>query len=504
MRQAPMLKPLPPPSRLPLLQGSGAWVVGLGVIALILTGLIAKDTVLAKPVAAQVRLATVDRGTVTAAVSGTGSLTPAGRMNVNFRVAGQLSEVDVKVGDKVTTGQVLARIDPAAQQATLSQAQASLASATANLQAAQAPVTAAQVAQLQHQLSAAQQNYNDTVASVNAQNNADASTVSNDQSRVNTDCAGVLTPTQQQQCNQDRSQLSADQSRQHLDAVSGQARINQAAQQVTSARDNLNVQTQVKPNAIAAAQAQVASAQAQVQAAQLGLNEATLSSPTSGVVTSINGVSGEMVGAGGGTTSQAPGSLAPQPAAGSATSAGSSVFMVIDDTSSFLAVMPFAETDAAKIQANQTASLTFDAVPGLTISGHVAAVGPSASVVSNVVNYYATFILNRTDPRLRAGMTANAAVVVAQADNAVRVPNAAVRTVNGATTVTVDSNGQQIPTEVVTGVVGDTMTEIKAGLNEGDKVVLPALRRTTGTQTGSGNLLRGGGVGGGGFRGGGG
>jgi len=177
---------------------------------------------------------------------------------------------------------------------------------------------------------------------------------------------------------------------------------------------------------------------------------------------------------------------------------------VIDDTSSFLAVMPFAETDAAKIQANQTASLTFDAVPGLTISGHVAAVGPSASVVSNVVNYYATFILNRTDPRLRAGMTANAAVVVAQADNAVRVPNAAVRTVNGATTVTVDSNGQQIPTEVVTGVVGDTMTEIKAGLNEGDKVVLPALRRTTGTQTGSGNLLRGGGVGGGGFRGGGG
>jgi HlyD family secretion protein len=72
--------------------------------------------------------------------------------------------------------------------------------------------------------------------------------------------------------------------------------------------------------------------------------------------------------------------------------------------------------------------------------------------------------------------------------------------------VTVLSKGQQVPTEVITGVVGDTYTEIKAGLNEGDTVVLPALRTTTGTGNSS-NLLRGGGggLGGGGVvRGGGG
>jgi HlyD family secretion protein len=66
--------------------------------------------------------------------------------------------------------------------------------------------------------------------------------------------------------------------------------------------------------------------------------------------------------------------------------------------------------------------------------------------------------------------------------------------------VTVLSKGQQVATEVVTGVVGDTYTEIKAGLNEGDIVVLPALRTTTGTTTNGGNLTRGGG---GGFGGGG-
>ena len=479
-RPAPTLKPLPLPGR-SWLRGTHLWIVGLGLVGLALVGLIARDTVLAKPAAATVRLGTATRGTVSSVVSGTGSLQPAGRMNVNFRVAGQLSEVDVKVGDKVTTGQVLARIDPSVQQANLSQAQASLAAAQANLQSVQMPLTFAQLTQLQHQLAAAQQNYNDTVTSVNTQNNADAAAVA-------ADCPAS-------------PNCSSDKVKQNSDRVSGQIRINQASQQVTSSRDNLNVQSQVKPNAIASAQAQVASAAAQVQAAQLALNQASLTSPTSGVVTSISGVTGEMVGAGGGTTAQAPGSIAPAPGTGTS-STGSSAFMVIDDTSSYVAVMPFAETDAGRLQPNQTATLTFDAISGLTISGHLLSVSPSATVVSNVVDYYATFVLNRTDPRLRTGMTANASVTVAQAADVVLVPNAAVHTTGGTTMVNVYTNGEQVPTEVVTGLVGDTTTEIKAGLKEGDRVVLPALRTGTGSAAGTNNLLRGGGLGGGGgFRG---
>ena len=497
MRQAPTLKPLPPLRRAGWLTGSNAGLIGLGLIAVLLAGLIARDTIFAKPAAATIRTATADRGTVASVVSGTGSLVPAGRMNVNFKLAGTLTEIDVKVGDRVSTGAVLARIDATSQQAALAQAQASLASAQANLQATQSPVTAAQVAQLQHQLSAAQQNYDDTVASVNAQNGADATAVANDQARVTADCPNGA------QCSQDQAQLANDKTKQNMDAISGQARINAAAQQITSSRDNLAVQTQVKPNALASAQAQVASAQAQVQAAQLAVNETTLTAPTSGVVVSINGVPGEAAaGAGSGATAQAPGSLAPQPSTSGA--GGGSAFMVIDDDSSYQAVLPFAETDAARLAANQTASLTFDAIPTLTISGHVLSISPSATVVSNVVNYYVSFVLNRTDPRLREGMTTNASVTVAEADNAVRVPNAAVRTTSGTTMVTVLSNGQQVPTEVVTGVVGDTYTEIKAGLDEGDRVVLPSLRTTGTASSTGGSLFRGGGLGGGGFRGGGG
>ena len=493
MRQ-PTLKPLPVPARAGWFSGTRAWLIGLGLVAVLLAGLIAHDTVFAQPAATPIRTATADVGTVQSIVSGTGTLEPAGRMNVNFKTAGTLTEVDVKVGDKVTTGQVLARIDGSSQQASLAQAQASLASAQANLQSVQSPLTGAQVAQLRHQVTAAQENYSNTVASVNAQNQADAAAVANDQAKVNADCPSGPS------CSQDQAQLSNDKTKQNMDAISGQGRINSASQQITSSNDNLAVQSQVKPNSLAAAQAQLASAQAQLQAAQLAAGETTLTAPTSGIVISINGVPGEAVAGGGsGSTAQAPGTLAPQPASGSA--GGSSAFVVIDDNSSLVAVMPFAETDSAKLANNQTAALTFDAIPNLTITGHVLSISPTATVVSNVVDYYVSFIMNLTDPRLREGMTVNAAVTVAQADNVVRVPNAAVHTAGGTTTVTVLSNGQQVPTEVVPGIVGDTYTEIKAGLNAGDKVVLPSLRTATTT---SGGGFKGGGLGGlgggGGFR----
>src|SRR3981081_3690234 len=125
MRQAPTLKPLPQLRRNPWFSGTRAWVIGLALVGVVLLGLIARDTLLATPAAATIRTSTADRGTVTSVVSGTGSLLPVGRMTVNFKAAGTLTEVDVRVGDKVTTGQVLARIDSTKQQAGLGHAAAS-------------------------------------------------------------------------------------------------------------------------------------------------------------------------------------------------------------------------------------------------------------------------------------------------------------------------------------------------------------------------------------------
>ena len=87
--------------------------IALGLVALLLVFLIVHD-ILVPPSAGgtAVQLTAVTRGTVRSAVTGTGTVTPMTQQNVNFGAGGQIAEVDVQVGQKVTKGQTLARLDP--------------------------------------------------------------------------------------------------------------------------------------------------------------------------------------------------------------------------------------------------------------------------------------------------------------------------------------------------------------------------------------------------------
>jgi HlyD family secretion protein len=480
------------------------------VVALALAALIGQQTIL-KPASTTTapRIVTVTTGDVKASVSGTGALTPISQLNLNFRTSGQITEMDVKVGDHVSAGQTLAKVDSTTQQSTLASAQASLQSAQAAVQIAQNPVTSAQVAQLQHGVQAAQTSYNDTVNSVNATNNGDVQTVQSDQAAVNkaqndynangcgtsSPAAGCAGPTGYTATLQNaQSKLATDQQKQTSDQIAGQTRIDQAQQQITSAQDNLNVQTQVKPNAVASAQAQLASAQAQVQSAQMTLDQTTLKAPTDGTVVSVTGNVGETSGGGGSSTSQAPGSNAPL-TGGSSSSGGtgsssssssSSATVVLASAAGFQAVVPFPESDASKLVPNQDVNLTYDAIPNLNVAGKVLAVAPTATVVSNVVNYYATIVVNSTDSRLKSGMTTNASVTIQSALGVLSLPNTAVQNTGGSSTVNLVRNGQQTSVPVTTGLVGDSTTEIRAGLNDGDQVALPQARTSATPAAGGG------------------
>jgi HlyD family secretion protein len=532
-----------------LLQSPRIVVAGLAAVALVLSGLIFRDVfVPAKNTASSLNLYTVARRTVTASVTGTGNLVPMTQSNLSFRVSGILTEVDVRVGDHVTAGQVPARVDPTAQQQALAAAQANLQVAQANLQSAETPLTSAQVNQLQNSVSMAQQTYNDTVAQVNLTNTQDAAQVTADQNQLAADkqaltfnatyqadvlalttaqsalaaaivtfdadgckaqtypytgaCATDFTTvsgaqltvnTDQGKVNLDAAQVNADQTKvntdvakQQQDRTAGQHSINAAAAQVTSARDQLTTQTQSKPNQILSAEAQLAGANTAVQTAQQNLDATTLVAPIDGNVNSINGVVGETVGPGQGTTAEAPGSTAPLPSAG-----GSTSFMVIGNDSAMEVIVPFAESDAARVGFNQDVQVTFDAVPNLTISGKVVAVASSATVTSGVVNYYATITLNQTNKSLKEGMTSNTTVVVSTASNALTVPNLAITRLGGQAYVNIYVNGQQVQTAIETGVVGDTYTEVTGGLNPGAQVVIPTLRVPSGTTSrGTGGAVR--------------
>jgi membrane fusion protein, macrolide-specific efflux system len=79
------------------------------------------------------RTVPVSRGAVTQTVSATGSVASASTTSANFVTSGTVTEVDVKVGDQVTKGQVLGRIDCSASNDSLATAKANLTAAKANL-----------------------------------------------------------------------------------------------------------------------------------------------------------------------------------------------------------------------------------------------------------------------------------------------------------------------------------------------------------------------------------
>jgi HlyD family secretion protein len=559
-------------------------IVGvLALLALILVGVIANDVFFPKSSSGTAaRTFSVARGTVESAVTATGTVVPASQQNVGFRVSGQLTEVDVKVGDHVTAGQVMAKVDPTTYQTALDQANASLQQAQATLNNT---LNGNAVQTAQHSLNSAQTLYNDTVNSVNLTNQQDANSVGADQQQLNADqssapSAGQLSTDQaavnsaQDQMTQDnatfqrfqcfanpppnpgacptgtqlqRDQLALSQAQQKLnldnqaaskvtsdqqklsqdqlkatsDQINGQKQLDSAASSATQAQDQLNSQTIQRPNTILQQEAQVASAAAQVQTAQTNLNYTTLAAPVDGTVLSLSGAAGESVGSSGGLTSLSPGSSAPAPSSGggssssgsaaggsgasSGSSGASSAFAVLGNITGLQVVAPFAEADAARVQGEQAGTVTFDAVPGLTVPAHVLAVAVSSTVVSNVTNYYVTMTLDQPDQRLKSGMTANANVVVNQASNVLEVPNSAITRLGGqafVTVLSVDGKTQtRVPVE--TGTVGDANTEVTSGVSEGQRVVLPQLRLSTGTGAAGGRGTGGGALGGGGGGGGG-
>jgi hypothetical protein len=147
----------------------------------------------------------------------------------------------------------------------------------------------------------------------------------------------------------------------------------------------------------------------------------------------------------------------------------------------------FAETDAAKLKAGETAQVSINAIPGSALTATVQSVDPTATVVSNVVEYGVTlqFSSGQQDlAALKPGQTASVSVVTDKVTNVLYVPSSSVTTVGGQSLVTVVDGKTQTPTPVQVGVVGDTTTEITAGLNEGDQVLLSS-RTTSGSTTGN-------------------
>lgn len=159
-----------------------------------------------------------------------------------------------------------------------------------------------------------------------------------------------------------------------------------------------------------------------------------------------------------------------------------------------LAEVSLNEVDVAQIKVGQKATLTFDAIPDLTISGQVAEVDAVGTVAQGVVTYNIKIGFDTQDDRVKTSMSASAAIVTEAKPDVLLVPNSAVKSQGGVSYVEVpDESDRSVATANVSGAVfqnptrqqqieigtaNDEFTEIISGLNEGDLVVTRTIQPT--------------------------
>lgn len=177
------------------------------------------------------------------------------------------------------------------------------------------------------------------------------------------------------------------------------------------------------------------------------------------------------------------------------------------------------EIDAANVKVGDKASISFDAVPDAKLSGRVAEINPLGAVSQGVVNYDVKVVLDVEDGRIKSGMSATAEITTGEKQDALLLPNSAVKSQGGRNYVEAASGGREVSggsgdhvsstAKVVAnpvikqvfvrvGQANDENSEIVEGLQEGDYVVLRALDQTAvagQTQQSSNPFFRIGGVG---------
>lgn len=161
------------------------------------------------------------------------------------------------------------------------------------------------------------------------------------------------------------------------------------------------------------------------------------------------------------------------------------------------------EVDAAKVAVGQKATLTFDAIEDLTLTGTVAEIDAVGTVSQGVVSYAVKITLDTQDARIKSGMTVNATIQSATHANVLTVPSSAVKTIGGSSYVMVfnppleDTAGTaglavqagvlsatppaQVP--VIVGISDDTNVEILSGLVAGQQIVTRTITGTTAKAT---------------------
>lgn len=263
------------------------------------------------------------------------------------------------------------------------------------------------------------------------------------------------------------------------------------------------------------AEAGVQMKEAALQRANVDLSRCTIYAPVDGIVISRSVDVGQTVAA----SLSAP-----------------TLFVIANDLAKMQINANVAEADVGNVMAGQEVEFTVDAFPYRTFRGKVTQVRNSPLTVQNVVTYDTVVEVNNDDLKLKPGMTANVSIVVARREEALKLPNAALRfrlpetasktnaapsmanQVAGAqgggerggnraggpggrpraersparTVYVLGVDGKPLPVPIKTGISDGIVTEVTEGLNEGDNVITGVLQVRTDNSAGANNPFGGG------------
>jgi HlyD family secretion protein len=401
---------------------------------------------------------TVQRGEVEVSISAVGKVEASDTVDLSMPTPGRIAEVNVKVGDYVQAGDLIARIDNTSQSLAYQQALLSLERAQLELQLLLDPVDADDVRIAQAQVDAAWGNY------ISIQN-----AISPEQIR-----AAQLAYEQAQLIQQNTGEIRAvgGGQGQIADAQYGAASFNteiarlQLEQLQTANRPELYA---AYANAIAAEQrlaqvlagppqVQIDAAQLSVERAQANLDRAAtaverteLRAPFNSVIASVNIEVGSLV-------------------------APSLIVAQIVQIDPLILRVQVDEIDVSQITPNMPATVRLDALPNVVFPATVGDIAVTGINNSGIVNYPTEILLgNNTDTRIRIGMTAEARVVVQSRADVLVVPNFYIRLDRRRDLAFVNiyqEDGTLREVEVTLGLQGLDNSEITSGLKEGDIIAV--------------------------------
>ena len=254
-------------------------------------------------------------------------------------------------------------------------------------------------------------------------------------------------------------------------ALSSYNRLSKLYTQKATSLDSLNTAKSTLDNAKAemeAIEANTKQAEIEVNTAETNVGYTKITAPMDGTVISVPVSEGQTVNANQTTPT----------------------IVTIADLSKMKIKPEISEGDITKVKAGQEVSFTIlsdsqtvyhsvidSVVPANTTtsdsSSTSSSISSSSSSTTSAIYYYANVLIDNPDRTLRIGMTTENNIKIANAKDVLLVSNMAIQKRDGKSFVTVlNDKNQPEQREVETGIQNDFQTEIKSGLNEGEKVIV--------------------------------